>query len=283
MVRAKGQRKRNCSDSGCAPVTLYRFKSIHEVVADDTQSLNIDKNIGRLSASKKSPRLQSIWAGRLKDAELFGRRTLDVAGHLAQAAGAKDLSLEIASLERMSKLATEASSKATKLLQNIVRDQYGNTRFTDAEGKTVPLSTLAVYPIHFMYYRDALNDGLTPDPQLTRSKAKNHSETISAAIDALHGLASYAVKRRDMLAAGFQNPGAPQKLEFVRQMLEGWIYLTGQNPSENATRFSEFLTDGWLDICEVDAGDWRHSIRTARAGLNPTAAEILRSAGPSWR
>lgn len=264
-------------------MTLYRFKAIHEVVGDFSRLLNIDNSIRRLSESRKSPRLQPMWLGKVKDAVLFGRRTLDVAGHLAQGAGAKDLSLEIESLERTVKLATEASSRASNLIQNIVRRQYGNTRFTDVEGKAVPPSTLAVYPIHSMYYQDALQDGLTPDPSQTRSKAKRHTDSISDAIAAMQHLAAYAEKRRSTLAAGFQNPGAPQKLEFARQMMEAWIYLTGQKPSENSARFSEFLTDSWLDICEADAGDWRHSIRTAGAGLNPAAIEILRTAGPSWR
>jgi hypothetical protein len=192
----------------------------------------------RIDQEIRAARLQSRW--QLVEAIAFGRRCLEVAIEDAGIYEGYSPGEYLAYWTRVAELADRAHSALDRLIRHI-------------GPKGVPPSDILVrmdrVPLTWTK-SGKIRIHLHP-PGQPLDQAKNDTDGLLAARDALAGFANRSRQRRKSLAERRKNEGDVGKQTFVYRLAEGWIFLTGKPPGRNfdssRNPFLRFVIAAWTD------------------------------------
>jgi hypothetical protein len=234
----------------------------------------IDEEIRRLlTAGLAQPRWHQ------DSALAFGKRTLEIAAHLANAELAKNTGKAIEDWARSHNLA----SKAATSIDIAIKDVLGVPADAPISASRTSTIDLLVSPLGSIYRMKANRLGEKASIPKTREQAKKDAAALCDASVILRVIAEESLRQRNAIAGSHQNEGKPEKAAFVRVMMEAWIFLTGKPASEKNARFASFVSAGWTDLTEQEEASWEQSIRVARKSLcRKQDIEQVAERGPSW-
>jgi hypothetical protein len=208
----------------------------------------------------------------------FGKRTLEVAAHEANAELAKNTGNDIENWARYHDLASDAATGIDTAVEHILG------AYTDAPNSSsrTAIIGLLVSPLGRIYKMkaDRLGEKL-PIPQ-RREWAEKDAAALYDAAAILHLIADETLIKRNAIAGQYHNPGRPEKVVFAKLMMEAWIFLTGKRPNEKNSQFVSFVEAGWFDLSGGEESSWDQPIRKAHKGFSPQNIAAIADRGPSW-
>jgi hypothetical protein len=239
----------------------------------------MDEAIGDLFRLKRHKIFQPQWQDNPDGALAFARRTLEIAADEASAELAKNTSKDINDWARSHHLASKAAGGIDTAI-SLILGAYADLPSSTSRKET---TALLISPIGRFYRMKAARVGKEVSIPKTRKRAKKDAAALYDASAILHLIAEESLRKRDIIAGGYQNPGRPEKAAFVRVMMEGWIFLTGKRPSEKNTHFAVFVSAGWTDLTEQEDFSWEQPIRKAHKSFSPQDIAAIAERGPSWK
>jgi hypothetical protein len=208
----------------------------------------------------------------------FGKRTLEIAAHLANAELEKNTGKAKEDWARSHNLA----SKAATGIDIAVKDVLGVPADAPISASRTSTIDLLVSPLASIYRMKARRLGEKSLIPQSREQAKKDATALYDAAVILRSIAEESLRQRDAIADSRQNEGKPEKAAFVRVMMEAWIFLTGKLASENNTHFKAFVTAGWTDLTGQEDHSWEQAIRKAKKSIAPRDTAAIAERGPLW-
>jgi hypothetical protein len=249
------------------------FKDISEVIYTNNR-FSIDDHVAKLFRDRL---VQPRWQQSEKAPISFGRRTLEVAFHAANGELDKNTKKDIEDWKNSGRFATRAKSVVDQFLKFARGGPIQNSNLSELDP-----SLFVPYFRRIRIIAAARSKRRVSRPEIFQ-EAKTDADILLKTSRLLRDIAEESEAQRKSLASQYQNPGIPEKLAFVRVMMEGWIFLTGKRPSEKNTHFASFISAGWTDLTGQEDVSWEQSIRKARESLLPRDSVEIAERGPSWK
>jgi hypothetical protein len=255
----------------------HEIKDISQNIANKDEFF-IDEAVRDLFKEREGAVLHRRWQHDPRGAMAFGRRTLEIAAHEAASAAAVDTGSDIKAWAQAAQLAFAAQNAIDSFIEHALG---AFDEPISADENPVLVRKRLAQPLAVVRRIAATRKGQKVSIPQTSEHGRMDAWILGEASALLQWVADEYREKRGAIASRHQNEGNPQKLIFVRRMMEGWIFLTGSIPSSGNRHFAEFVRAGWADVNNEEP-DWIHSIRRVRAEFEPNEVAHIAEHGPFW-
>ena len=262
----------------------HKFKlcDISTTIQDENSELKIDDCIRQYVVDRQS-RILTRWRNKPDEAQLLGRKILEAAW---QAAKLVQASIDDKPKKDWQQLSTNAVKSLTAIarLLNALQAISSLKRRSPSLDALKSIENSIFDSISFFHLRTSGLHGRRLKHDELRNLSQLDTLCVNRFRELLNLMVSEGDKQSSILEVSEKNPGHPEKRAFAQYFMEGWFVLTGKLPSTSNTRFVDFLTTAWSDVCKEET-DWTQAMRSlseAKPPLRKRYINQLKSGGPDW-